>query len=77
MARGRGNILMGLHEGEEIVVSGVFNGRVLWVSGYGVRNNKSKEIRLVGEKLDRYIGRRARMGRALPQKLKTPVTIKI
>ncbi len=77
MARGRGNILMGLHEGEEIVVSGVFNGRVLWVSGYGVRNNKSKEIRLGGEKLDRYIGRRARMGRALPQKLKTPVTIKI
>ena len=77
MARGRGNILMGLHEGEKIVASAILNEKVLCITGYGVRNNKIKQIKLSGEKLDRYIGRRARMGRALTHKLKSPVVIKI
>ncbi len=77
MSRGRGNILMGLHDGETIVASAILNERFLCITGYGVRNNKLKQIKLVGEKLDRYIGRRARMGRALTHKLKSPVAIKI
>ena len=69
MARGRGVIIMGLEEGEKLVAAAVTNAKELVVEGVG-RGGKEKEVRLAGDKLAHHAGRRARMGRVLPDKLK-------
>ena len=69
VARGRGVIVMGLEDGETLVDATVFDGKALVVAGTG-RGGKQKEIALSGEKLKHHFGRRARMGRVLPDKLK-------
>ena len=69
VARGRGVIIMGLEEGEKLVAAAVFDGKTLVVAGTG-RGGKQKELTLSGEKLKHHFGRRARMGRVLPDKLK-------
>lgn len=75
VARGRGVIIMGLEDGEKLVAATVFNGKTIGVAGTG-RSGKQKEIALSGEKLKHYFGRRARMGRVLPDKLK-PTSIEL
>jgi len=75
VARGRGVIIMGLEDGEKLVAAAVFNGKTIGVAGTG-RGGKQKEMALSGEKLKHYFGRRARMGRVLPDKLK-PTSIEL
>ena len=75
VARGRGVIIMGLEDGEKLVAATVFDGRTIGIAGTG-RGGKPKEIALSGEKLRPYFGRRARMGRVLPDKLK-PISIEL
>ena len=75
MAKGRGNILMGLHEGETLVASAVISNLALKISGVGIRSKKNKEISFKGDKLSHFLGRRARMGRTLPQKLKSVIKL--
>ncbi len=75
MAKGRGNILMGLHEGETLVASAVISNLALKISGVGIRSKKNKEIFFKGDKLSHFLGRRARMGRTLPQKLKSVIKL--
>jgi topoisomerase-4 subunit A len=69
VARGRGVIIMGLENGEKLVDATVFDGKAIAVAGTG-RGGKQKEIVLSGERLKHHFGRRARMGRVLPDKLK-------
>jgi topoisomerase IV subunit A len=75
VARGRGVIIMGLEEREKLLAAAVFGGKSLCISGQG-RGGKQKELVLSGEKLKHYFGRRARMGRVLPDKLK-PAALQI
>lgn len=69
MARGRGVIVMGLEEGEQLAAVLVTNARELLVRGTG-RGGKEKEARLAGERLAHFAGHRARMGRVLPDRMK-------
>jgi topoisomerase-4 subunit A len=69
VARGRGVIVMGLDEGEALVAATPISGKSVKVIGVG-RGGKEKVVDISGEKFDHYFGRRARMGRVLPDKLK-------
>ena len=75
VSRGRGVIIMGLEEGEQLLSAGVFNGKSLAVTGVS-RGGKEKELVLSGEKLRHHMGHRARMGRVLPEKLK-PIALQL
>ena len=68
LARGRGVILMGLEEKEKLVAVGVLPGKSAKV--LGVRRGREAEVELAGARLENYVGKRARMGRVLPDKLK-------
>lgn len=69
VARGRGVILMGLDEGESLIAAALISGKSVKVLGVG-RAGKEKVVDISGEKFEHYFGRRARMGRVLPDKLK-------
>ena len=69
VARGRGVILMGLDDGEILVAATTISGKSLKVAGSG-RAGKEKTVDISGAKFEHYFGRRARMGRVLPDKLK-------
>ena len=69
VARGRGVILMGLDDGEALAAATTIAGKSVKVAGIG-RAGKEKLIDISGVKFEHYFGRRARMGRVLPDKLK-------
>ena len=69
VSRGRGVIVMGLEEQEKLAAIAITPARSVTVIGAG-RGGKVKEIELSGTKLEHYFGRRARMGRVLPDRLK-------
>ncbi|HKB81760.1 MAG TPA: DNA topoisomerase IV subunit A [Burkholderiales bacterium] len=77
LAKGRGMIIMGLDDGETLAAVAVSNKQTLTITGIGQRTGKEKPITLSGEKLAHHILKRARMGRVLPEKLKTPLGIKV
>ena len=68
VSRGRGVIVMGLDEGEALVAATLVSGKSVKILGTG-RGGKVKVVDLTGEKFEYYFGRRARMGRVLPDKL--------
>ena len=69
VARGRGVILMGLDDGELLVAATLISSKSVKVFGVG-RGGKEKVVDISGGKFEHYFGRRARMGRVLPDKLK-------
>ncbi len=69
VARGRGVIVMGLESGETLVAATLLSGNAVTVSGAG-RGGKDKDMAISGARFEHYLGRRARMGRVLPDKLK-------
>lgn len=69
VARGRGVIVMGLDEAESLVAATPISSKSVKVLGVG-RTGKDKLVDISGEKFEHYFGRRARMGRVLPDKLK-------
>jgi len=71
MSKGRGLILMGLEEKEKLVAAVVTSERAVVVKG--TLRGKEKELVLSGARFEHYVGRRARMGRVLPEKLKAPL----
>ena len=75
MTRGRGTILMGLHQGETIVATFVSNSRTITIKGVALKSKKERKIKLSNEKLGSYAGKRARMGRVLPHKVQSPIRI--
>ncbi len=76
-ARGRGMIVMGLDDEDRIAAVAVSDQTSLTVTGIAPRSGALKERTLSGEKLVRYIHKRARKGRVLPDKLKLPLSIVI
>jgi topoisomerase-4 subunit A len=62
-------ILMGLEKNEKLVAAVVSDQQTLTVLGTG-RAGKEKEIDLNSKALAQHAGHRARMGKALPEKLK-------
>lgn len=76
-ARGRGMIVMGLDEDDRIAAVVVSDRQTLTVTGVAPRNGALKERTLSRDKLARYVLKRARMGRVLPEKLKMPLSILI
>ena len=77
LARGRGVIVMGLEEGEQLLAVAVNARREIALSGVAPRSGKEKEIVVAGAKFEHYVGHRARMGRVLPEKLKPPYTLRV
>jgi topoisomerase IV subunit A len=77
LAKGRGMIVMGLDTGEKLLAVAVSDQRALTVFGTAQRSGKDKEITISGDKLAHHVGKRARMGRVLPEKLKPPKGIKV
>ena len=75
-ARGRGMIVMGLDE-DRIAAVAVSDQTTLTITGITPRSGALKERTLSGDKLVRYIYKRARKGRVLPDKLKLPLSIVI
>ena len=69
VSRGRGVIVMGLDEGEELAAVAVLPGNALGMVWTG-RGGKEKRLELSGAKLSAYYGKRARMGRALPDRMR-------
>jgi topoisomerase-4 subunit A len=76
MSKGRGVIIMGLEEGERLLALAVTRLTSVTVSGIG-RGGKEKALEIKGEKLRHHVGRRARMGRVLPEKLKPPLMLTV
>jgi topoisomerase-4 subunit A len=65
---GKGVILMGLAEGEELVAASIINQAKVEVTGStGAREHT---VKLSGETLQSYFGKRARGGKSLPAKFK-------
>jgi topoisomerase-4 subunit A len=77
LARGRGVIVMGLEEGEQLLVVAVTARREIALTGIAPRSGKEKEIVIAGAKFEHHVGHRARMGRVLPEKLKPPYTLRV
>ncbi|HLU76654.1 MAG TPA: DNA topoisomerase IV subunit A [Burkholderiales bacterium] len=75
MAKGRGLILMGLEDKEKLVAAVVTSERQVVVSG--MLRGKEKEVTLSGAKFNHHVGRRARMGRVLSDKLKAPLKLSV
>ena len=69
MARGRGVIIMGLDDKEELVAVAVLPGNAL-VMFWTARGGKEKRLEISGAKLSSYHGKRARMGRVLPDRMR-------
>jgi topoisomerase-4 subunit A len=69
VARGRGVIVMGLDDGEALVAATPIAGKSVKITGIG-RGGKEKLVEISGVKFEHYFGKRARMGRVLPDKLK-------
>lgn len=69
---GKGVIIMGLAEGAEVVAANVINQARLEVSG--TTGSREHTIKLSGEGLQSYFGKRARGGKNLPAKFK-PIKI--
>jgi topoisomerase-4 subunit A len=69
---GKGVILIGLAEGEELVAANVINQAKLEVSG--TTGAREHTLKLSGESLQSYFGKRARGGKNLPAKFK-PIKI--
>jgi topoisomerase-4 subunit A len=76
LARGRGVIVMGLEEGEQLVAVAVTAQREIALTGIAPRSGKEKELVLAGAKFEHHVGHRARMGRVLPEKLKPPYSLR-
>jgi topoisomerase-4 subunit A len=76
LARGRGTIVMGLEEGEQLVAVAVTAEREVALTGIAPRSGKEKEIVITGAKFAHHVGHRARMGRVLPEKLKPPYQLR-
>jgi topoisomerase-4 subunit A len=74
MPRGRGVILMGLDEGENLLSACTFGAEGLSVEG-AARGGASAEVKLSGIECDRYRLRRARRGAKLETRVK-PRSIK-
>ena len=77
LARGRGVIVMGLEEGEQLLAVAVTARREVALTGIAPRSGKEKEIVIAGAKFEHHVGHRARMGRVLPEKLKPPYTLRV
>ena len=77
VARGRGVIVMGLEEGEKLVAVAVTANGEATLTGIAPRSGKQKEIVIGGAKFAHHVGHRARMGRVLPEKLKSPYTLRV
>ena len=77
LARGRGVIVMGLEEGEQLLAVAVTARREIALSGVAPRAGKEKEIVIAGAKFEHHVGHRARMGRVLPERLKPPYTLRV
>ena len=77
LARGRGVIVMGLEEGEQLVAVAVTARREIALTGVAPRSGKEKEIVIAGAKFQHHVGHRARMGRVLPEKLKPPYALRV
>jgi topoisomerase-4 subunit A len=77
LARGRGTIVMGLEEGEQLLAVAVISRREIALTGVAPRSGKEKEIVIAGAKFEHHVGHRARMGRVLPEKLKPPYTLRV
>ena len=77
VARGRGVIVMGLEEGEKLVAVAVTADGEATLTGIAPRSGKQKEIVIGGAKFAHHVGHRARMGRVLPEKLKSPYTLRV
>jgi topoisomerase IV subunit A len=75
MSKGRGMILMGLEEGEKIVGAVVTAQKEVLLRG--ISRGKEKEISISGAKFTHHVGRRARMGRVLADKLKPVISIDV
>ena len=75
VARGRGVIIMGLDDKEELAAMAVLPGNALVVVWTG-RGGKEKRLELSGAKLSPYYGKRARTGRVLPDRMR-PSAIEI
>ena len=69
VARGRGVIIMGLDDKEELVAVAVLPGNAL-VMVWTARGGKEKRLEISGAKLSSYHGKRARMGRVLPDRMR-------
>jgi len=77
LARGRGVIVMGLEDGEQLLAVAVTARREIALSGVAPRSGKEKELVIAGAKFEHHVGHRARMGRVLPEKLKPPYTLRV
>ncbi|MEX0958532.1 MAG: DNA topoisomerase IV subunit A [Burkholderiales bacterium] len=77
LSKGRGMIVMGLDTNEKLLAVAVSDQRTLTVFGIAQRSGKEKEVTISGDKLAHHVGKRARMGRVLPEKLKPPKGIKV
>ncbi len=75
MTKGRGLILMGLEDKEKLAAAVVTAERTVLVSG--TLRGREKEIALTGAKFAHHVGHRARMGRALADKLKAPLALRV
>jgi len=67
--RGRGVIVMGLDGEESLVAVGLATARKVILQGTN-RLGRAIELALEGDELAKYLLRRARKGRAVPQKIK-------
>ncbi len=67
-SKGRGMILMGLEKDEKLVAAIVSDQQKLTIAG--LTRGKANTIVLQGKQLAAYAGHRARMGKALPDKIK-------
>ena len=76
LARGRGTIVMGLEDGEQLAAVAVTARREIALTGVAPRSGKEKEIVIAGAKFEHHVGHRARMGRVLPEKLKPPYALR-
>jgi topoisomerase-4 subunit A len=75
LARGRGVTLMGLDKGERLVAVAVTQEMAIGVVGFGRGRENAVEIK--GRDLEHYLSRRALKGRALPDKVRKPLGLRL
>ncbi len=73
LARGRGVVILKLDQGERVVSALVVPKPEVFLAGTGVRGGKPKEVRIAGANFQHFVSRRGLKGRALPEKMLTPV----
>jgi topoisomerase-4 subunit A len=69
VARGRGVIVMGLDDKDKLAAVAVLPAKGLAVIGAGPRGGKAKRVELAGARLSIYVGKRARMGRLMQDRV--------